>query len=286
MGWQDRDYGSEEAYYGMTGRRWAVLATRLSLSGVLIIINIAIFVLDSLMRDPGRAPVLEAGAMETSLVLRGQLWRLITSQYLHVDGMHLFMNMLGLYFLGRYLEERWGRRRFLIFYTICGTAGNVFYMLLNLVGWLDPGYAVGASGCILGVLGACAVLFPGIQLIVFLFPMKIRTAAGLFLALYTYNLLSRGGNAGGDAAHLAGMVVGAGYAFWTRGSHRRAHSFRPIRVTRVAVDPTSSSWLPTTLRDDPLNEEVDRILAKIREQGLASLTDSEKQTLAQASGKR
>ena len=284
MGWQERDYASADGYARATGRRPPLIRLEtVRLSTILIIINVAVFVLDSATRSMQSAPFIEWGAMNTSHVLRGQVWRLITSQYLHFNTMHLFFNMLGLYFLGRYLEQYWGRRKFFIFYTACGLAGNLFFMLLNMVGWLRIGDAIGASGCILGVLGACAILFPGIQLIVYFFPMKIRTAAALFLGLYVLNLINRGGNAGGDAAHLAGLVAGAGYAFW-----RRHGSTSPVGVRRVVAKVITTKRPPSAWRrkmedDDQLNSEVDQILAKINEHGVGSLSAREKRLLAEAS---
>jgi len=58
------------------------------------------------------------------------------------------------------LERQWGGRRFYIFYTLGGAVGALFYLLLVAVHFLAGGAMVGASACILSVLGACAVLFP------------------------------------------------------------------------------------------------------------------------------
>lgn len=284
MGWQERDYASADGYAHATGRRPPLARLEMMrLSTILIIINVAVFVLDSVTRSGRSAPFIEWGAMNTAHVLHGQLWRLITSQYLHADTMHLFFNMLGLYFLGRYLEQHWGRRKFFMFYTTCGLAGNLFFMLLNLVGWLRVANAIGASGCILGVLGACAVLFPGIQLIIYFFPMKIRTAAALFLGLYVLNLINRGGNAGGDAAHLAGLVVGAGYAFWRRRGPTPQLGVRRVVAKVITTKRPPSPWRRKMKDEEQMNNEVDQILTKINEQGVGSLTAREKRLLAEAS---
>ncbi len=284
MGWQERDYASADGYARSTGRRSPLLRLEtVRLSTILIIINVAVFVLDSATRSARSAPFIEWGAMNTSDVLHGQLWRLITSQYLHAHTMHLFFNMLGLYFLGRYLEQYWGRRKFFIFYTTCGLAGNLFFMLLNVVGWLRIGDAIGASGCILGVLGACAVLFPGIQLIIYFFPMKIRTAAALFLGLYVLNLINRGGNAGGDAAHLAGLVVGAGYALWRRHGPTSQIGVRRVVAKVINTERPPSPWRRKMKDEEKMTNEVDQVLAKINEHGVGSLTAREKRLLAEAS---
>ena len=77
-------------------------------------------------------------------------------------------------------------------------------------------HLIGASGGVYAVVLACAILFPQIRLILFLFPVPIRFAAALFIGIAVYNLLSgiaSGGFVGGisDAAHLGGAVAGA---FW------------------------------------------------------------------------
>ncbi len=284
MGWQDRDYASEEAYGRTMGRKYALIPKNLSLSSLLIIINVVVFFLDSITTTPKHAPLFEWGSMWTPGVLHGQVWRLITSQYLHANTAHIFFNMLALHFLGRYLEQFWGKWKFFVFYTTCGLAGNIFYLLMNLIGWLPSRPAIGASGCLLGVLGACAVLFPGIRLIVFIFPMQIRTAAGLFLVYYVMNLLSRGWNAGGDAAHLAGLLVGCGYAFWSRRSHTIWNDgVRRIKV-KVLHSPATPSASPH--EKNAFDQDVDQILNKIKEHGVAGLTEEEKAILAEASRRR
>ena len=283
MGWQDRDYASAEGYSRAVGGRSFRGLGSMTLSTKLIVVNVVVFVVGGFMRSRQSDPLFEWGAMYTPAVLQGQVWRLITSQYLHAGVWHLLFNMLGLHFLGRYLEQNWSRRKFLLFYTACGLAGNLFYLLVNRIGWLAPLPAIGASGCVLGVLGACAVLFPGIQLIIYFFPMRIRTAAALFVGLYTLNLLQRGSNAGGDAAHLAGLLVGAGYAYWRRSGGGALPSVRQVKVKIIKTKRASGPWQRKRKEEDQLGQQVDQVLAKIKQQGVASLTEREKWVLAEAS---
>jgi membrane associated rhomboid family serine protease len=144
-----------------------------------------------------------------------QPWRYITFQFLHGGLFHLLFNMMGLYFLGMLLESGWGARRFLVFYLGCGAVAGVAHVLMAFA--LNRGMEVpllGASGGVYGVVLACAVLFPHIRLIVFLFPMPIRTAAALFLGIavfFTLQELFAGGTGGGvsHVAHLGGAVAAA-----------------------------------------------------------------------------
>jgi membrane associated rhomboid family serine protease len=182
----------------------------------LIIVNVAIYVLCVLTARPGvfESPLFQFMALHTPNVMHGQVWRLFTAQYLHWNTGHIFMNMLGLYFLGRPLAMEWGTKQFLAVYTVAGLLGNLFYVALTLVGWLPMvGVAAGASGCVLGLLGAAAVRYPHAEVwVYFLFPIKIRTAALIFAGFYVLNLYTRGENAGGDACHLAGLAFGAWWA--------------------------------------------------------------------------
>ena len=210
------------------------------------------------------------GVFPVPLLRALELWRLITYQFLHWDGWHLFVNMLGLFFLGPVLERHWGGKKFLTFYLCCGVAGGVFYLLLVAVGFLSAGLMMGASGAILGLLAACAILFPQFVVIILLFPVPIRVAAVGFLILYIINIVSRGSNAGGDAAHLAGMAAGALYVL------------SPALRNKFAVKRGTGRWEKKRAEQRDLQMELDRILKKVHETGIQSLTSKEKRILKKA----
>lgn len=283
MGWQDRDYARIPSAAGPS-RRVAgpgLLGGR-SVVTTLIIINVAVYVLTSL------GPSLEQyvyglGAMQAKAVMQGQVWRLFTAQYLHGGLGHLFINMLVLHFLGRSLERMWSARKFFTIYTLCGLAGNIFYTILGSRGVIDPRMpAVGASGCIYGLLGIAAVLFPHATVYVyFLFPLKIRTAAYIFGGLALLSIIERGANYGGEACHLAGMVFGVwwalkGDAWWS--STRWRVPVGPHRVRRKKA--RGFAGKVAQRRED--QETIDRILRKVYDGGIHSLSEFEKQSLQDA----
>lgn len=310
MGWQDREYAQPPGFGGSPFGGEGLRHMRDKIVTTLIIANVVVFVLTSVTGgpDPLRSGLFQAMALHTPSVLHGQVWRLITAQYLHWSGGHLFMNMLGLYFLGKPLVQEWGTKQFLAVYTIAGLVGNLFFVTLTAIGWLAPeSIAAGASGCVLGLLGAAAVRYPHAQVwIFFMFPLRIRTAALIFAGFYALNLISRGPNAGGDACHIAGMLVGALWAFrgadWWR--RRGGASYRVIGGSRRGHGPFNGSWLPwRAWRQAPGRvrpsvspsvfkqrveqrradeETVDRILKKVYEGGIHSLSDEEKRTLREA----
>lgn len=265
-----------------------------SVVSVLIWVNIAVFAATMLTIQSGgfagargggdvfSSPVFRALAMHADNVRHGEVWRILTAQYLHWSFWHIFMNMLGLHFLGRALERDWGPRRFFAIYTIAGTLGMIVLSILTWMEWLPYGPAAGASGCVLGLLGAAAVLYPNaVVYIQFFLPIKIRTAAYIFAALYALNLFQVGPNAGGDACHLAGLLFGAWWAYrgqswWERAGWRWSQAAgRPKRVHVRRFTPEFEQRVADTAT-------IDAILKKVYDGGLHSLSESEKRALREA----
>ena len=277
MGLYDRDYTQADFESG-PGHAPHVRLSMPKITSVvkwLLIINVVVF-LPTFLIPPLKSFVFDwFSVYPATLGTTLQLWRLVTYQFLHsTTGFgHIFWNMLWLYFFGTMLEPVWGSRKFLTFYLICGIAGGVLYPLLALVGWLDVGPLVGASGSILGVLVAVAILFPTSRILFFgLFPVRVRIVAIIFLVFAVLTLLRpyQIGNAGGEAAHLGGMIAGAVYVF--------SQSSRD----RLSLKLRSDAWEKKMTAQRNLQVEVDRILEKVHNQGIQSLTSKEKRTLEQA----
>ena len=85
------------------------------------------------------------------VVLEGELSRLFSSMFLHNDIMHISMNMLSLYMVGRMVERLFGLWAYITIYVISGLFGSFASIYMHPVGW-----AVGASGAIFGIFGALA----------------------------------------------------------------------------------------------------------------------------------
>jgi len=204
-----------------------------------------------------------------------QLWRVITYQFLHdIHGFgHIFVNMLALFFFGPMLEGFWGSKKFLIFYLVCGATGGALYPILAHMGWLAKGPLVGASGSVLGILAAGAILFPNLKVYVWgIFPVKLMVLAMIFAGISIITLLrpDQFANAGGQAAHLGGMAAGAIYVL-----------SRSWRHKYTSILSTSRRQKQMTVERD-LQVEVDRILQKVHDSGIQSLTRKEKNTLKEA----
>ncbi len=128
-----------------------------SISFYLIVANVVVWILGLIQP---KAPFLsafpitvETGGIYLPAVMAGQWWRLITAMFIHDGPVHLASNMLGLFALGSMLERMLGKKRFLIVYFLSGIGGNIFVLLADSFRAISH-YTIGASGAVLGMLGA------------------------------------------------------------------------------------------------------------------------------------
>ncbi len=138
--------------------------------------------------------------------------QLVTHMFMHdPDGlMHLLFNMMGLFFLGPHIEQVLGKERFLIFYLACGFAAMAMHMLLAYLGLIYASPVVGASGAIMGIFIAFAILFPNTKLMLLFPPIPVK-AKYLMGILVLFDVFSGvGGFSTGIAhfAHLGGALCG------------------------------------------------------------------------------
>lgn len=289
MSWYDRDYAQPGSPFRRTTIRgrggWLIHG---SIVTTLIVINVVVYVL-AVVSPTAQRLFYGLGELRGDRVMEGQVWRLITTQYLHGGTWHLVFNMLALHFLGRSLEQIWSARRFFTVYTVCGLAGSLFYVALVARGViLASTAAVGASGSIYGLIGIVAVMFPQATVyIYFLFPVRMRTCALILGGIAFLSVLERTRNFGGEACHLAGLVFGVWWAmkgdqWWSTTEWRVPR--RAKRSSPFGARPSSPPPSPRPFSDAPApsDSEVDRILRKVYERGIHSLTDAEKNTLMNA----
>ena len=163
----------------------------------------------------------------------GEWYRLLTAAFLHYGPIHLGMNMLGLWWIGRPLEDWLGPFRYLLLYLVSGLAGSAGALL-----WSPDAVTVGASGAIFGILGAAIVLErqgvlvlggSAITLLVinlaFTFSFRESISVGGHL----------GGAAGGALAILALSRFGKGNAAYSRIDVLSVASLVAVGVLSVAV---------------------------------------------------
>ncbi len=151
--------------------------------------------------------VLAQGALLPAAVAGGEVWLLLTSMFLHSGFIHLALNMLSLYFLGSFVEQAFGRSRFLALYLCSGLAGGIAYLYFGDFG--RP--AVGASGAIFGLLGG--VLGYSLRNGTFSWQnplirqLLILTALNLYFGFSVPNI--------SNTAHIGGLVGGAAFGWLT-----------------------------------------------------------------------
>ncbi|MCP4423416.1 MAG: rhomboid family intramembrane serine protease [Chloroflexi bacterium] len=169
---------------------------------------------EEIIRDPStgqqyRLPGLQPTPIPVYLTL-------FTSMFMHGGWAHLLGNMMYLWIFGDNLEDRLGRRRYILFYLTTGilaSLSHVFASVLTGDNLQIP--SLGASGAIAGVLGGYLLLFPRrrITVLIFRFVTQVNAiiAVGFWFALQLWGglgSLSGGGDGVAYAAHLGGFIAG------------------------------------------------------------------------------
>jgi len=143
---------------------------------------------------------------------------LVTSMFMHGGWMHIVGNMWFLWIFGNNVEDSMGHVRFAVFYLLCGLAAATLQVALSPHSAIPM---VGASGAIGGVMGAYILLYPRVNVHLFLFfGFFFTTVAVPAYFMLGYWLLvqliggfgSLGAEGGGVAfwAHVGGFLAGAG----------------------------------------------------------------------------
>lgn len=247
-------------------------------------------------------------------------WQVLTYAFLHVQpGLWGFISfafhMLWLYWLGRDYEELYGGHRLFGMYVLSALGGS---LLAILVAGAIPGAQMPvatAMGAVMGVICGIAALNPdrGIGLLILgVVPMKWVAVGFLVLSvlfsfgMWSYTAVLLGGAAAGFGfarAQQAGRDLGAWAKGWFSPSGYGAYGYSPptekesmlARLERRLARKTPeaaperperraaiSSRAPEPVATAP-QDEVDRILDKISEQGYDALSKEEKRVLYEAS---
>lgn len=180
--------------------------TEKKLTLLLIFLNVLIFLLVFSAPEAIRPGIFERYSLSQATAF--QLWRWLTSMFMHASASHLFFNMLGLYFFGRLVENEVKPQWFLSIYFMSGFLGSLAFLFTSAV----P--VVGASGAIFGLLGAAMLLRPAEKVHLFVFPLPLGIVAAMFII--TEGFVSYYQPGFGNVAHIAhigGLITGAVFAF-------------------------------------------------------------------------
>jgi membrane associated rhomboid family serine protease len=316
----DRDY--LRASPSSWGDRWRGVSAFQWLFGLNLAVFVVQWVFRiGWIEDPlsGR-PLMPMGGVSADDLLEGRVWTLFTYMFVHGSPGHILVNMLMLWFAGRSVQQVYGPRALLWLYLVTGIAGAVVEMALCSL-FLDRTNVllIGASASCMGLLSAYAWARPREEitlLLAFIIPMRMslsRLAVGLvglnvaFGVLAVLGILpgwlSGGGGAVAYFAHVGGAVAGwygarllevrSGVVFREDGGGmRRPQPRRSVQMARanpaashasVVLKPERRAFTPPPMDSGDLEAEVDAILDKISVQGIASLTEEERQLLERAS---
>lgn len=233
-------------------------------------------------------------------IQQGEVWRLLTFQFLHGGLMHLVGNLLGLWFCGRFIETVTGPWRFLLLYLGAGVFGGLLQLLLawQLPAWFG-GPVLGASAGVMALVALFCLLQPEAEFLVFfVVPVKARVIliAEVCIAVF-FTLVPERGGAVAHAAHLGGIIAAVFFfrARWhdelmplpwqgLASRFRRRPKSRPMApvLTPRFVATSAPKAAPVADDADYISREVDPILDKIAAHGLQSLTEREKKVLQTA----
>lgn len=127
---------------------------------IFIALNAAMFLAEIALGGATNLDTLHRlGALEPQRVLRrAEYWRLVSALFLHYGALHLAFNSYALYVLGPPLEGSIGRLRFAITYLAAGLGSSAGVVALWAAGWTQADFLVGASGSVMGIVGAWAGL--------------------------------------------------------------------------------------------------------------------------------
>ncbi len=226
-------------------------------------------------------------------------WTWVTHMFLHVSFFHLLFNMLYLYWFGRIAGDLIGDRRIFPLYFIGGWFGVILFMLFALLTPWIPGnvYAYGASAAVLALTAAAGAIAPDYEIrLIFLGNVKLKYIVAVLILI---DFLSIGGaNTGGSIAHLGGVIWGFLYVYLltqgyetgdfinrlldvqlfgrSAGGSAKKKSYQAVMRMQVKRKSYASEEID-------FEEELDRILDKIKKEGFNKLTKAEKKFLEDAS---
>jgi len=157
--------------------------------------------------DPDPQAYISLGANINTLTFGGQLWRLLTSSFLHFGLKHIAFNMLCLFSIGLFLEKLVGHAKLISIYILTAITGGILSCMFH-----DNVVCAGASGAVFGLFGATVSY---IALVYKDMGIEVQNVVGymknglIFLGInFVYSLMPDVDMAGHIGGLLGGLVVG------------------------------------------------------------------------------
>ncbi len=225
-------------------------------------------------------------------------WTLITYMFVHFELMHIFWNMITLFWFGQILTSFTDSKKIIPLYLMGGIAGGLVTFLFNLFPFFSMyigGHLLGASAGVTAIIIAAATLVPNYKLsLMFIGEVKLIYVAIFVLFLDILGVASYN-NVGGNIAHLGGALMGFVF-IWQykkgRDLSKGINSFLRWASGLLSFSPKGKMTVAykRTVSDEEYNykknvtqQEIDSILDKISKSGYESLSKNEKEILFKAS---
>ena len=229
-------------------------------------------------------------------------YQLVTYMFMHGGFTHIFFNMFMLWMFGSVVERMWGTKRYLFYYIFCGVGAGLCQELAQYIQYAVSQYlnlwtTVGASGALYALLLAFGMMFPNERMFIIPIPFPIKAKWMVIGSIVVEFILGQvnGGDGVAHMAHLGGMAFGfLLILYWRRqagGGYQQGRGtqffsnlqqrWRNSQAGRNAQrrSHTGNADWDYNANKRATQEEIDRILDKIRKSGYDSLTKAEKQTL-------
>ncbi|MEN9919190.1 MAG: hypothetical protein RL662_1626 [Bacteroidota bacterium] len=280
-----------------------------SILAKLILVNILVFlVLGSIkaierllqLQFPNFDEYLEVSS--NVLLVAKYFWTLFTYMFVHHDILHLVFNMLMLYWFGKIFLMFFTSKNMLALYILGGLTGAFFYILaFNTVPYFmiqGDAHMIGASASVMAIIFGVAFYNKNLEVSMLFFGQVKIVYIALGMFILDFIALGRGSNLGGHVAHIGGAALG--YLFATQYLRGKditkwfnsildtfVNLFTPKAKMRVTYTNTNNKESDANYNSRKHNqiEEIDCILDKIKKSGYASLSDTEKKRLFDASRK-
>ena len=185
----------------------------------LIVLNLAMFAVELILGGSTNGQTLHnLGALEPdSVIVRHEYWRLLTALFLHYGLLHILFNLYALYLLGPALERIIGSAKFALSYLIAGLGSSAGVVWLRVLGLTNADQLVGASGCVMGVIGVSA----GLLLRHRQSPLAGRRLRNIIVIVALQTAFDLSTPQVSLAAHLSGFITGVGVGTILASTRRR-----------------------------------------------------------------
>jgi len=248
----------------------------------------------------GNSDFLQYLQMPSSLsLLIYRPWTIITYMFLHVDLLHILLNMLWLYWFGQIFLLYFNARQFGGLYVIGGIFGAFFFLIAYnsfpyFVHVVGSGFLMGASASVMSIVFAVSFYQKNHE-INLLFIGRIKLIYLALFALIVDILSVVSANSGGHIAHIGGALFGMLFAMqYQKGNDMTVYmsrlfdrlvNWKRCRPHMKVVYKKHETDAAYNMRKRKEADALDEILDKLKQSGYQSLSSEEKRTLFDASKK-